>query len=179
MSFTGELATFRGAHKKEINTLAWHPIQETFFASGSGDGVIAFWNFDPASVQPSATGGISATGQSTNNGLMDDVSKPVAMLEGAHENIVWSLDWHPMGHVLASGSADFSTRFWARMRPCDAPQDRFVLGKAAADALGLRDVTTAMQHAASDNEDDGEDGYTGADSTSLPGLATRDSRRFH
>ncbi len=27
-------------------------------------------------------------------------------MEQAHESIVWSLNWHPLGHILTSGSND-------------------------------------------------------------------------
>ena len=30
-------------------------------------------------------------------------------MEEAHEGMVWSLAWHPMGHILATGSNDHST----------------------------------------------------------------------
>jgi len=41
---------------------------------------------------------------------------------GAHENSVWDLAWHPVGHILASGSNDHTTKFWCRQRPGD-PMD--------------------------------------------------------
>ena len=41
-------------------------------------------------------------------------------MPGAHESSVFSLDWHPLGHILASGSNDHTTRFWTRNRPGDA-----------------------------------------------------------
>ena len=37
-----ELQVFRG-HKKEVMSLAWHPIHESMFASGGADGSILFW----------------------------------------------------------------------------------------------------------------------------------------
>ena len=37
----------------------------------------------------------------------------------AHESAVWSLAWHPLGHLLASGSNDHSIKFWCRSRPGD------------------------------------------------------------
>lgn len=30
-------------------------------------------------------------------------------MEDAHESIVWDLSWHPLGHMLVSGSNDRST----------------------------------------------------------------------
>lgn len=27
----------------------------------------------------------------------------------AHEGMIWTLSWHPLGHILASGSNDHST----------------------------------------------------------------------
>ena len=37
----------------------------------------------------------------------------------AHESAVWSLAWHPLGHLLASGSNDHAIKFWCRSRPGD------------------------------------------------------------
>ena len=32
--------------------------------------------------------------------------KEVGGMELAHDSVVWSLSWHPLGHILASGSND-------------------------------------------------------------------------
>lgn len=77
-----ELQTFRG-HKKEVTRIVWHPVHENLFASGSGDGAIHFW----------------CAGNETELGVID----------GAHDNMIWSLAWHPLGHILVSGGNDFST----------------------------------------------------------------------
>jgi len=34
-----------------------------------------------------------------------------------------SLAWHPLGHVLASGSNDNATKFWSRSKPGDTLDD--------------------------------------------------------
>ncbi|PVU94222.1 hypothetical protein BB561_002723 [Smittium simulii] len=78
---------------KEVTSVAWHPIYETALASGCSDGSLMMWN--------------------TNN------SDSVYTIQDAHESYVWSIDWHPVGHLLASGSNDHTTRFWARSRPGD------------------------------------------------------------
>ncbi|XP_070560840.1 pre-mRNA 3' end processing protein WDR33-like [Ptychodera flava] len=95
-----EMFTFRG-HKKEATTIAWHPIHENLFSSGGSDGAILFW-------------------QVGND-------KEVGGMEQAHEGMVWSLAWHPLGHILCSGSNDHSTKFWTRNRPGDKMRDKYNL----------------------------------------------------
>jgi len=95
-----ELQTFRG-HKREALTLAWHPVHEELFASGGSDGAIMFWSVG--------------------------CEKEVGAIENAHESSVWSLDWHPVGHILCSGSNDHTCKFWTRNRPGDTMRDKYNL----------------------------------------------------
>jgi len=43
--------------------------------------------------------------------------KPVARVPFAHDMAIWDMAWHPAGHLLATGSNDRQTKFWARNRP--------------------------------------------------------------
>lgn len=135
-----ELETFR-SHKKEVNCIAWHPCHEGLFASGGAEGAIHFHVVQGTSSPSDSSAFYDSSSHSSST--IEDPSAPVGSLEGAHDGIIWSLDWHPLGTILASGSADCSTRFWTRHRPGDTLQDRFQLGKAQADALGLKDT---LQH---------------------------------
>jgi polyadenylation factor subunit 2 len=63
--------------------LAWHPIHEKLFVSGGLDGSLFFW--------------------------LCGSDKELAAMEDAHENIIWDVSWHPLGHMLVSGSNDRST----------------------------------------------------------------------
>uniref|UniRef100_T1IMW3 Vps41 beta-propeller domain-containing protein n=1 Tax=Strigamia maritima TaxID=126957 RepID=T1IMW3_STRMM len=103
-----DVQTFRG-HKKEVASLAWHPIHESLFCSGGYDGSVMFWDF------------------ATDN--------EVGVMEQAHDSCVWSLAWHPLGHILCSGSNDHSTKFWARNRPGDKMEDKFN-SKASTSVVG-------------------------------------------
>jgi polyadenylation factor subunit 2 len=47
-------------------------------------------------------------------------SEPRAILSQAHDSNIWSLAFHPLGHLLASASNDHTTRFWSRERPGDS-----------------------------------------------------------
>ena len=40
--------------------------------------------------------------------------KEVGVVETAHESIVWCLAWHPVGHILTTGSNDHTVKFWSR-----------------------------------------------------------------
>ena len=35
-------------------------------------------------------------------------------MEQAHEGFIWSLSWHPLGHILCSGSNDHTRYDWAQ-----------------------------------------------------------------
>jgi polyadenylation factor subunit 2 len=50
--------------------------------------------------------------------------KEVGSIEAAHDNIIWSLAWHPVGHILCSGSNDHTSKFWTRQKPGDVIRDR-------------------------------------------------------
>ncbi|XP_072021412.1 pre-mRNA 3' end processing protein WDR33-like [Amphiura filiformis] len=95
-----EMYVFRG-HKKEATAISWHPIHEDLFVSGGSDGSLLFWQIGN--------------------------DKEVGAIESAHDSIVWSLAWHPLGHILCSGSNDHSIKFWARNRPGDRMRDRYNL----------------------------------------------------
>jgi polyadenylation factor subunit 2 len=91
--------------------IAWHPIHENMFVSGGWEGSMHFW-------------------------LVGD-NTPVSSVESAHITSVFALDWHPMGHILASGSNDHTTRFWTRNRPGDPMNDAMNLSKDEAKEMGI------------------------------------------
>jgi polyadenylation factor subunit 2 len=91
-----ELATLHG-HNRDVTSVAWHPFHEELLVSGGYDGSILFWT-------------VGHEG-------------PQAEVRGGHEGAVWSLAWHPLGHVLCSGSNDNTTKFWCRNRPGELPRD--------------------------------------------------------
>lgn len=93
-----EFQTFRG-HRREVTSLQWHPHHENFFVSGGYDGAVHYW----------------VVGQ----------TDPVASVPCAHQSSVWDVDWHPMGHILATASNDQTTKFWTRQRPGDQMNDKY------------------------------------------------------
>jgi len=122
-----ELHSFKG-HHKEVTSIAWHPIYESVFASGGMDGTLLYWN-------------VGAKGS----------EKPAARVPFAHDMAIWDMAWHPAGHLLATGSNDRHTKFWARNRPgCATGLDDPLLyeGGATRDGDYYLATTTAAAAAA-------------------------------
>ncbi|GLH01550.1 Protein will die slowly [Gryllus bimaculatus] len=107
-----EVQTFRG-HKKEASSVAWHPYHEGLFCSGGSDGAILFWHVG--------------------------ADKEVGGIEQAHDSIVWTLAWHPLGHILCSGSNDHTSKFWTRNRPGDLMRDKYNLNTLPGGLPGIDD----------------------------------------
>ena len=100
------LQDFRG-HKREVCCLAWHPVHEGMLASGGWDGSLYFWSVG--------------------------CEQEIGSFDTAHDSQVWSISWHPLGHILCSGSNDYTTKFWTRHRPGEDLSDmKFNRDSAAA-----------------------------------------------
>ncbi|PKI82754.1 pre-mRNA cleavage and polyadenylation factor (CPF) complex subunit [Malassezia vespertilionis] len=95
-----ELYTLKG-HGKEVCSVDWHPVHHDLFVSGGSEGAMLYWSLR------------STTPES-----------PLLTMETAHESNVWSLQWHPLGHLIASGSNDHTTRFWSRSRPGEKAEEK-------------------------------------------------------
>lgn len=95
-----DVAVLRG-HDSDVPSLAWHPVHANLVTTGSQAGAISHFLIDTP-LPENATG------------LM-----PAAQIARAHDFPVWSLDYHPLGHLLASSSNDKTTRIWSRSRPGD------------------------------------------------------------
>ena len=108
-----EVQTFKG-HSKEATALSWHPYHEDLFVSGGSDGSIFFWLLDK--------------------------KQEIYSISSAHDTMVWSLDWHPLGHILVSGSNDHTTKFWTRSRFGDQMRDRYNLNTLPAGVEDPDDV---------------------------------------
>ncbi|TYJ59171.1 hypothetical protein B9479_000160 [Cryptococcus floricola] len=112
-----ELEVLKG-HQKEVNTIEFHPIHHSLIVSGDAAGAINYYSLD--SPTP---------------------SEPITSLSSAHEDAVFSLSWHPLGHILCSGSRDFTARFWCRARPSGGQEDdKWHLGEDGAAQRELEKV---------------------------------------
>jgi polyadenylation factor subunit 2 len=81
---------------------------------------------------------------------------------------VWCLVWHPVGHILTTGSNDHTVKFWSRNRPGDSMRDKYNLNTLPpgqeedygniADLAGGGGHSTAME------------GRSGGTGSLLPGM---------
>ena len=60
-------------------------------------------------------------------------NSPFRSMENAHDGAIYSLDWHPLGHILVSGSHDHATRFWTRSRPGERSEEDSVMKDEVAE----------------------------------------------
>lgn len=97
-------------YRSVVAGIEWHPVHHNHFVTGDAAGAINFWSLSSP-----------------------DPSVPVTSLAAAHEDAVFSLSFHPLGHVLCSGSKDYTARFWSRARPPGGHEtDRWHLGEREA-----------------------------------------------
>jgi polyadenylation factor subunit 2 len=92
--------------------IAWHPVH-ALIASGGSEGDLLYWDLHSPTNTTSANTGIPSLNVLNPSG-------PRATLSQAHDSNIWSLAFHPLGHLLVSASNDHTTRFWSRERPGDS-----------------------------------------------------------
>ena len=118
-----EAAVFKG-HKREVSSLAWHPQHAELFATGAQDGALLYWS----TLHPSAPLGQSVGARGST----------------AHEGAIWSMAWHPLGHLLCSGANDNLVKFWCRNRPGDGrKREREEGDEAFDDEIEMRMLSLA------------------------------------
>lgn len=143
-----EVQVFRG-HKKEASAVSWHPVHEGLFCSGGSDGSILFWNVG--------------------------IDKEVGSIETAHDSIVWTLAWHPLGHILCSGSNDHTIKFWTRNRPGDQMRDKYNLNTLPASLQGMEECdidehNIAIPGMGPEDKIEFTESFNAADEGFIPGL---------
>ncbi|KAK3302002.1 WD40-repeat-containing domain protein [Chaetomium strumarium] len=135
-----DICLLRG-HEKDISTLTWHPIHPNLLSTGGSEGSLFHYLLDEPNTPPGHSASTAPYDSADPASAPAQTIYPAHRVPYAHDFAIWSLDWHPLGHILASGSNDRITRFWARARPGEAENfnDRYHIGEAAAEAQGTWD----------------------------------------
>lgn len=164
-----DICLIRG-HEKDVTTFTWHPIHANLLSTGGGDGSLFHYLLD----EPNAPEGQAASKAVYDN--PDPETAPVQTiypahkLPFAHDMAIWSLDWHPLGHILVSGSNDRLTRFWTRARPGDTGylKDQYHIGEAAATANGTFVGSKNRRQRQEEEAQEAEDEMDGLEDQQMP-----------
>eukprot|EP01086_Lenisia_limosa_P015610 TRINITY_DN5117_c0_g1_i1.p1 TRINITY_DN5117_c0_g1~~TRINITY_DN5117_c0_g1_i1.p1 ORF type:complete len:439 (-),score=58.86 TRINITY_DN5117_c0_g1_i1:34-1317(-) len=115
-------------HTRDVNSITWHPTLNNVFASGGCNGEIYFWH--------------------TGN------EEPDYQLPSAHESNVLCMAFHPLGHILVSGSQDTCTKFWGRFKPGEDIKVPRETAKFQYSSIGVNDGSEIMEVPAPDLSSD-------------------------
>ena len=154
-----DVAILRG-HEKGVTTLSWHPVHASLISTGGDDGSLHTYLLTEANTPPGiSTATISPYATADPRSAPAQSIYPAHRIPYAHDSSIWSLDWHPLGHILASGSNDHYTRFWSRAQPGSTTcfKDQFHLGEEGAEAQGTWDRKFGKKQAREQEEMEEED----------------------
>lgn len=102
------IAVIRTKSEADLSALTWHPIHASMLSIGGYDGSINHFNLDKSLDLSSAL---------TSAARPKQIADPWHGVPHAHEKAVYTMEYHPLGHVLCTAGADKSMRFWSRGRP--------------------------------------------------------------
>ncbi|KAK0709117.1 WD40-repeat-containing domain protein [Lasiosphaeria miniovina] len=164
-----DICLLRG-HEKDISTVAWHPIHSNLLSTGGSEGSLFHYLLDEPNTPPGQATTIAPYDCPDPSLAPAQAIYPAHKVPFAHDFAIWSLDWHPLGHILASGSNDRITRFWSRARPgeADSFNDRYHIGEAAAEAQGTWDRRGGRHMRQVEEEQELEDEMDGLVDQKLP-----------
>lgn len=155
-----DVAILRG-HEKGVTSLSWHPVHSSIISTGGEDGALHTYLLTEPNTPPGVTTATASPYDASDPRSAPPQSiYPTHKIQYAHESSIWSLDWHPLGHILATGSNDHYVRFWSRSQP-DDPQkcfnDKYHLGEEGAEAQGTYDRKNKAREAKEQEEQEAED----------------------
>ncbi|KAL8913089.1 MAG: hypothetical protein Q9171_002069 [Xanthocarpia ochracea] len=164
-----DICLLRG-HEKEVSTLTWHPFHTCLLSTGGNDGSIFHYLLNEPNTPANTTTSIPPYDSADPKNAPAQTIYPAHRLQHAHDMPVWSLDWHPLGHILASGSNDRVTRFWTRARPgeTDCFNDRWHIGGEAVEMQGTFDKRNGKRSMREEEEMEIEDEADGLVDQTMP-----------
>lgn len=115
------LYTVRSHEDTDLSSISWHPIHSSLLTIGGYDGSLSFYDLDRALdpetiVSEPSDEHINLYGASSK---VETLGDPIHLVPYAHEKAIYTMEYHPLGYILATAGADKSLRFWCRARPND------------------------------------------------------------
>lgn len=174
------ISIIKSENETDLTSLTWHPIHSTLLTIGGYDGSLSHYDltktadietFNKESLKSESEINIIDQQKAENdpeylyNALVSRgapiISKPSHSIPFAHDKAVYTMEYHPLGHMLCTAGADKSMRFWSRARPDDEN------GFNDVSHLGIDAINQNHEKAESKEENNEmQDGF------SLPGFST-------
>ena len=163
-------------HEHDVTSLTWHPVHRNLISTGGHQGCLNHYLLDEQNLPPGMEATKSPYDTSDPKTPAQNIY-PAHSIPYAHEppnGTIWSLAWHPLGHILASGSNDRITRFWTRARPGEETwvNDRYHIGQEAAQARGTYSREGMARQAKEDEEQEALDEAEGLVDQQMPSKAS-------
>ncbi|CAF3965528.1 unnamed protein product [Adineta steineri] len=111
-------------HGYDVKCVDWHP-HKGLLVSGSKDSQqpIILWDLTSGekltTLHAHKNTCMALKWNRHNENWLISASRDHSCMDDAHEGMIWDMSWHPLGHMLVSGSNDHTTRFWTRNRSGD------------------------------------------------------------
>jgi polyadenylation factor subunit 2 len=164
-----DICLLRG-HDRDISTLVWHPIHHSLLTTGDNTGCMNHYLLNEPNNPPGSDITIPVCEAKDPSTASAQIIWPRHQVKYAHDFSIWSMDWHPLGHILASGSNDKVTRFWSRARPgeTDCFSDRYHVGEAVAEAQGTWSRNAGRRQQREEEDQEAEDEAEGLKDQAAP-----------
>ncbi|GAV27181.1 hypothetical protein PMKS-000644 [Pichia membranifaciens] len=159
------VSVIKSDKETDLTSLAWHPIHSTMLSIGGYDGSLSHYDvsktadieaFSRSAPKPELNGdkvpgsASKSGGSNVSDYLLNTyvnrgapiVSEAWHSIPYAHDRAIYTMEYHPLGHMLCTAGADKSMRFWCRARPGDDAgfNDAAHLGAAAANVAKIDDA---------------------------------------
>lgn len=119
------LVSIHSFNDTDLCSIAWHPIHSSILTIGGYDGSLSTYDLDRA-IDPEVIAepvanetGFMPIGTNLRSMHVQTMTDCLHRIPYAHDKAIYTLEYHPLGHILCTAGADKSLRFWCRARPND------------------------------------------------------------
>lgn len=178
------ISIIKSENETDLTSLSWHPVHSTLLTIGGYDGSLLHYDITKTADIETFNKKLSNNNPKEEldlkraendpeyvyNTLANRgapiISNPEHSIPFAHEKAIYTMEYHPLGHMLCTAGADKSIRFWTRSRPNEpnAFKDISHLGAEAFAAQSLLPESKGSESIQDDNTETTE--------FSLPGFSS-------
>lgn len=105
--------------ESDLSCVSWHPLHSMSLTTSTYNGSINYYLLNSSiSINRPNEFGTERSENKANLNTVENV-KSAHKIPFAHEKAIYTLEYHPLGHLLCSAGSDKTARFWSRARPND------------------------------------------------------------